>query len=95
MSDIVKRLRACHGILSGDPECCCEEAAAEVERLTAENKRLRAALRAIADYSPGKTTEALLLRGYARSALQVDVTSPLAQGATVISVGGGGGGGKD
>jgi hypothetical protein len=35
MSDIVERLRACHGIQSGDPECCCEDAAAEIERLKA------------------------------------------------------------
>lgn len=33
MSDIVERLRACHGILAGDPECCCEEAANVIERL--------------------------------------------------------------
>jgi hypothetical protein len=31
--NIVERLRACHGIHSGDPECCCEDAAAEIERL--------------------------------------------------------------
>lgn len=31
--DIVERLRACHGIPAGDPDCCCEAAAAEVERL--------------------------------------------------------------
>ena len=36
MSDIVARLRACHGIKADDPECCCAEAADEIERLRAE-----------------------------------------------------------
>ena len=40
MTDIVERLRACHGIQSGDPECCCAEAADEIKRLRAENKWL-------------------------------------------------------
>ena len=51
MTDIIERLRACHGIQSGDPECCCQEAADEIERLReacaglyVENERLRAAL---------------------------------------------------
>jgi hypothetical protein len=45
MTDIVERLRACHGIISGDPECCCEEAAAEIERLRAQNADMLEALR--------------------------------------------------
>lgn len=56
MTDIVERLRACHGIQSGDPDCCCLEAAAEIERLKklymrdctildAEIERLRAKLK--------------------------------------------------
>ena len=35
MSNIVKRLRACHGLISSDPECNCAEAADEIERLKA------------------------------------------------------------
>jgi hypothetical protein len=31
--DIVERLRACQGVLTHDPECNCEEAADEIERL--------------------------------------------------------------
>ena len=31
--DIIERLEACHGIHSGDPECCCLEAAAEIRWL--------------------------------------------------------------
>jgi len=42
----------------------------DIKMLTDEIARLRAALRAIAEYSPGKSTEALLLRGYARIALE-------------------------
>jgi hypothetical protein len=38
--------------------------------LRAEIERLRAALREIADYSPGKDTTAMLLRGHARAALE-------------------------
>jgi len=33
--NIAERLRSCDGIKSGDPDCCCEEAAAEIERLLA------------------------------------------------------------
>lgn len=40
MSDLVKRLRNCCGVQSGDPECCCAEAADEIERLRAENATL-------------------------------------------------------
>ena len=36
MTDIVERLRACHGIPAGDPDCCCAEAAVEIERLREE-----------------------------------------------------------
>jgi DNA repair exonuclease SbcCD ATPase subunit len=36
MTDLVKRLCACCGIQSGDPECYCAEAAAEIERLRGE-----------------------------------------------------------
>lgn len=39
MTDIVERLRACHGIQSGDPDCYCQEAAAEIERLRAQLAR--------------------------------------------------------
>jgi hypothetical protein len=49
MTDIVERLRACHGIQSGDPECCCEEAADEIKRLTAH-------MRALADTSVDRDT---------------------------------------
>jgi len=59
MSDLVERLRACHGIRSGDPDCCCEEAAAEIERLGAlaaivreqgfEIAKLRADLKLVRD----------------------------------------------
>jgi len=38
MTDIVERLRACHGIQSDDPDCCCVEAADEIEQLRAELK---------------------------------------------------------
>ena len=34
--DVVERLRACAGIKSGDPDCCCQEAADEIERLRSE-----------------------------------------------------------
>ena len=33
MTDIRERLLGCHGIQSGDPDCCCQEAAAEIARL--------------------------------------------------------------
>ena len=36
MTDIVERLRACHGIPAGDPDCCCAEAADVIERLQAQ-----------------------------------------------------------
>jgi hypothetical protein len=36
IDDIVERLLACQGILSGDPECCCKEAATKIKRLHAE-----------------------------------------------------------
>ena len=45
-------------------------AADEIERLQAEIERLRAALTAIANYTPAKDTTGLLLRGYARDALE-------------------------
>ena len=35
MTDLVERLRACRGIQSGDPDCCCQEAAAEIAQLRA------------------------------------------------------------
>ncbi len=40
MMDIVERLRRCDGINSGDPLCCCAEAAAEIEQLRAERDEL-------------------------------------------------------
>ena len=36
MTDIVKRLRSCCGIRADDPDCCCAEAADEIERLREE-----------------------------------------------------------
>lgn len=45
--DIVERLRACHGISSGDPECCCQEAADEIECLRAERDFNRGQARAL------------------------------------------------
>jgi hypothetical protein len=44
MTDIVERLRACHGIPASDPDCCCTEAAVEIERLRADNAQLRTLL---------------------------------------------------
>lgn len=61
--DIVERLLACRGIQSDDPDCCCEEAAAEI-------KRLRAALRAIRD-DPEIGVNAAL---YAKTALSGSAT---------------------
>ena len=41
-----------------------------LKKLTAVIEQLRAALKAIADYSPGKDMASLLLRNYARDALE-------------------------
>lgn len=84
MSYIVERLRACHGIISGDPECYCAEAAAEIERLRADlgvlmqrDSRLIERLDSIGEYLCGKrdaadarTAYATLL--YVRSILNLD-----------------------
>lgn len=39
--DIVERLRGCMGCQSGDPECNCSEAAAEIERLRSALERIK------------------------------------------------------
>jgi len=61
MSDIVERLRDKHCCDNG---CHCDEAAAEIERLSnandtvwADNERLRAALRQIAGIDPWDNSE--------------------------------------
>jgi hypothetical protein len=41
MTDLVERLRSCQGILTGDPDFVCADAADEVERLRAEVKAQR------------------------------------------------------
>ena len=41
MTDIVERLRACHGANSRDPGYCCQEAAEHIERLKTDAKRMR------------------------------------------------------
>lgn len=70
MNDILEQLS--HPVL-GDPykphliiwEMCNQRRAA-----AEEIRRLRAALQSIADFTPGTNATALLLRGYARMALE-------------------------